>query len=81
MDEAIQYAPEAPMSEITERVGLFNDFIVFAISEDATGEPPGEFISKIIAFIPESFSAFSMNSIISIEEVPCVPNILVDFSV
>ena len=57
---AIQYAPDAPTSLITAITGLFKFLTESAISLDATTVPPGEFISRITAFIlPSSFAFFN----------------------
>src|SRR3989338_1389934 len=67
--EAAQYAPEAPLSLINATVGLPADLMASAISADATGAPPGESISIKIAFIASFFSASSINSLKSEDDV------------
>ena len=63
--EAIQYAPDVPISVINEIDVLFNSFIAVAMLLDAIADPPGEFISNKIALIFGFSFAFFIASMVS----------------
>src|SRR3989338_3988480 len=68
-EDAIQYAPEVPISLITAIVVLFTFELTLAISSAisllATAEPPGLLISNKIALTSGFSSAFFISLIIS----------------
>src|SRR3989304_1616002 len=82
---ATQKAPEAPTSLITATVGFFVPETASAISCEATAEPPGEFISSMMASTEISESALSKSSDIGLgstsEFIPIVPLIVINSDV